>query len=69
MFFEHFEKFNNNDPLEAGQGDVSRRGVNSFIKLLCLCADVHCLCCCLCVFYISNPLIYVLQTDPFALNT
>jgi hypothetical protein len=39
--FEHFEQFNNNDPLEAGPGDVARRGVNSFIKLLCLCADVH----------------------------
>jgi hypothetical protein len=55
MFFEHFDQFNNNDPLEAGPGDVARRGVNSFIKLLCLCADVHCLCCCLCVFFISNP--------------
>jgi hypothetical protein len=40
--FEHFEKFNNNDPLEVGPGDVARRGVNSFIKLLCLCADVKC---------------------------
>jgi hypothetical protein len=40
--FEHFEKFNNNDPLEAGPGDVAWRGVNSFIKLLCLCADVQC---------------------------
>ena len=48
--FEHFEQFNNNDPLEAGPGDVARRGVNSFIKLLCLCDDVQCLCCYLCVF-------------------
>jgi len=40
-----------------------------FIKSLCLCAYVHWLCYCLCVFCISNPLIYVLQTDPFALNT
>jgi hypothetical protein len=39
--FEHFEQFNNNDPLEAGPGDVARSGVNSFIKLLCLCADVQ----------------------------
>ena len=46
-FFYHFEKFNNNDPLEAGPGDVARSGVNSFINLLCLCADVQCLCCCL----------------------
>jgi hypothetical protein len=53
--FEYFEQFNNNDPLEAGPRDVARRGVNSFIKLLCLCADVHCLCCCLCEFFISNP--------------
>jgi hypothetical protein len=40
--FEHFEQFNNNDPLEDGPGDVARSGVNSFIKLLCLCADVQC---------------------------
>jgi hypothetical protein len=40
--FENFEQFNNNDPLEAGPGDVARSGVNSFIKLLCLCVDVQC---------------------------
>jgi hypothetical protein len=40
--FEHFEQFNNNDPLEAGPGDVARSGVNSFIKLFCLCVDVQC---------------------------
>ena len=49
-FFEHFEQFNNNDPLEAGPGDVARSGVNSFIKLLCLCLMFNYLCCCLCVF-------------------
>ena len=42
--FEHFEQFNNNDPLEAGPGDVARSGVNSFIKLPCLCVDVQCFC-------------------------
>jgi hypothetical protein len=48
--FEHFEKFNIKDPLEAGPGDVARSGVNSFIKLLCLCLMFNDLCCCLCVF-------------------
>jgi hypothetical protein len=50
--FEHFEQFNNNDQLEAGPGDVARRGVNSFIKLLCLCVDVHCfMLLCMCILH------------------
>jgi hypothetical protein len=42
MFLSTLRNLILNDPLEAGPGDVARSGVNSFIKLLCLCADVQC---------------------------
>ena len=67
--FEHFEQFNNNDPLEAGLGDVARSGVNSFIKLLCLCADVQCFMLLSMCIFTQVILNYVLQIDPVALNT
>jgi hypothetical protein len=67
--FENFEKFNNNDPLEAGPVDVAQRGVNSFIKLLCLCADVqYFMLLSMCILH-KQSLIYVLQIDPIALDT